>query len=438
MQSYVFQRPRGKGKRSKYWTGRYSLGRKQPYIEVALGLTDKPAALAKLHQIVIEAQREATGLLPPRRLRAAAAASLGSLLGEYHADLLGQKRTPEYAKVVGYRIREIIKFTGWRHLSDITSESFMAWRAQASLSAKTLKEYQAAINALLNWLVRSDRLERNPLAKVRKPDIRGKAVRPSRAFTLDELAAFFDAAKTPSHRIAFMLLAYTGQRVKEIRLLVWGDFTFGETPFVLIRETSTKDRKQRPIPLHPRLAAEIEAFRPADVRPDQRVFPADEHFPQWEDSVAALKVAGIKKTDDLGRTLHLHALRKTFQTLGVKAGINQRSAQELLGHTDPRLTAGVYTDVAALELHSEVRKLPWPDQPEKVSSEVVTQTDAKRGLTTLLVDLVEALQSPDIQGELSTLTATRLSSEMVLRKGLEPLRLSAHAPQTCVSTNSTT
>ena|ERR1700690_2492552 len=27
---------------------------------------------------------------------------------------------------------------------------------------------------------------------------------------------------------------------------------------------------------------------------------------------------------------------------------------------------------------------------------------------------------------------------MVLRKGLEPLRLTAHAPQTCVSTNSTT
>ena len=30
------------------------------------------------------------------------------------------------------------------------------------------------------------------------------------------------------------------------------------------------------------------------------------------------------------------------------------------------------------------------------------------------------------------------STGMVLRKGLEPLRLTAHAPQTCVSTNSTT
>ena len=35
-------------------------------------------------------------------------------------------------------------------------------------------------------------------------------------------------------------------------------------------------------------------------------------------------------------------------------------------------------------------------------------------------------------------SANRLPVGMVLRKGLEPLRLTAHAPQTCVSTNSTT
>ena len=36
--------------------------------------------------------------------------------------------------------------------------------------------------------------------------------------------------------------------------------------------------------------------------------------------------------------VHFHALRKTFQTLGVVAGINQRSAQALLGHSDPALS----------------------------------------------------------------------------------------------------
>ena len=49
----------------------------------------------------------------------------------------------------------------------------------------------------------------------------------------------------------------------------------------------------------------------------------------------------------------LHAFRKTWQTLGVRYGINQRAAQEVLGHSDLSLTARARTDVAALALHSE-------------------------------------------------------------------------------------
>ena len=45
----------------------------------------------------------------------------------------------------------------------------------------------------------------------------------------------------------------------------------------------------------------------------------------------------------------------------MSAGVAQRAAQELLGHSDPALTANVYTDVAGLALHDEVAKLPWID-----------------------------------------------------------------------------
>lgn len=35
-----------------------------------------------------------------------------------------------------------------------------------------------------------------------------------------------------------------------------------------------------------------------------------------------------------------------------------------LGHSDPSLTANVYTDVAALPLHEEIAKLPWIETEE--------------------------------------------------------------------------
>jgi len=74
-----------------------------------------------------------------------------------------------------------------------------------------------------------------------------------------------------------------------------------------------------------------------------------------------LKRAGVERVDHLRRVVHFHSFRKTWQTLGVRYGINQRVAQEVLGHSDANLTAKVYTDVPALALHAEIAKLPWID-----------------------------------------------------------------------------
>ena len=54
--------------------------------------------------------------------------------------------------------------------------------------------------------------------------------------------------------------------------------------------------------------------------------------------------------------------------MGVRYGINQRAAQEVLGHSDANLTAQVYTDVPALELHNEIAKLPWISEGKPVAT----------------------------------------------------------------------
>jgi len=75
--------------------------------------------------------------------------------------------------------------------------------------------------------------------------------------------------------------------------------------------------------------------------------------------LAKANPSGITHKNELGQVVHFGSFRKTWQTLGVRFGINQRSAQEILGHSDPNLTAKVYTDVAGLQLHDEIAKLPW-------------------------------------------------------------------------------
>jgi hypothetical protein len=121
-------------------------------------------------------------------------------------------------------------------------------------------------------------------------------------------------------------------------------------------------------------------------------------FPRKETLSKDLARAGIVTPDGQGRVVHFHAFRKTFQTLGVRSGVNQRSAQALLAHSDPSLTANVYTDVAALELHHEVAKLPWFGAPAVAKSDIANdaQTSAqsveKRGLREVLADLINIAQ----------------------------------------------
>ena len=139
-------------------------------------------------------------------------------------------------------------------------------------------------------------------------------------------------------------------------MLVVGDLNLGDKPEVLIRVETTKDKDKRAVALHPMLAQELRVFVPALAAPADPVFP---HFPSYDALRADLKRAGVERRDALGRVVHFHSFRKTWQTLGVSAGVSQRIAQEVLGHSDPALTANVYTDVAAVGMHDEIRKLPW-------------------------------------------------------------------------------
>jgi len=71
-----------------------------------------------------------------------------------------------------------------------------------------------------------------------------------------------------------------------------------------------------------------------------------------------LATAGIAKADEQGRTVDFHALRYTFATNLHRSGVSSRIAQQLMRHTDPRLTANIYTDAQALDTAHAVNRLP--------------------------------------------------------------------------------
>ena len=106
--------------------------------------------------------------------------------------------------------------------------------------------------------------------------------------------------------------------------------------------------------------------------------------------------------------------------------INQRAAQEFLGHSDVNLTASAYPEVASLQLHDEIAKLPWISPPGAVA-----QGGAQKfGVPSPAVSLAEILRQlqqlaqatgTDGIGHPSALPVTPSQiSEMAARVGIEP------------------
>ena len=427
MIEFVFRPSRvidGKRTLLRVFSGRYALARGDKPKTVCLNTPDREIARKRLRAIVLEKQREQEGIIAPKAVRVAATTPLGELIGDYETDLKGRGLDDRHVHDTIARLRRMVADTGWRALNDIRPDAFVRWRASLTCSAKTVKEYQTSAAAFLNWLVRVDRLAVNPLAKIDKIDARGKQVREPRAFTEDELRRLFAVA---GRRLpAYLVLLYTGQRKEEVRSLVWGDLHLDEVqPYVLVRESTTKDKDKRAVPLHRDLAALLREMRPSHATATTSVFFG--RFPTYESLRADLEKAGIPHTDDLGRVVHFHAFRKTWQTLGVRYGINQRAAQEVLGHSDPALTARAYTDVAALALHSEIAKLPWISGSDS-HSQRHAQESGNPGLPASLCVLEGTSdQTPQVtvDGLLSpflTLSGTSgQRREMVVGTGFEPV-----------------
>jgi integrase len=165
----------------------------------------------------------------------------------------------------------------------------------------------------------------------------------------------------------------TGARWNELRQASWSDVDLWRG-LLTLRAESTKARRQRVIPLRRdtvEMLRELQALQQRALRravgaadrllltPDGLGYAASTNNPMRTlDRV--LERAGIQKVGPDGRKLDLHALRHTFATRLARAGVGLAQTQRLLGHSDPKLTARVYTHLEAEDLREAVEAIGAP------------------------------------------------------------------------------
>ena len=351
-------RKEGKLQETRCYYLRYRIGDMPVDRWKSLGVTDKQVADKKAHEFIQERERENAGILEPKAVRDAAKKALGVHLDDYKADLASRGRDGRGgrgASLVATRISRLLEECGWQVPSNVTADSFITWRNRQTGSARTLNHYLQGMISLLNWMEKVGRIKTNPLKSVAKVDERGKKKRVRRAFTDEELRKLVN--NTGERGIIYLAAARTGLRQEELKQMTWGDLHLeAEIPFLVVRDTVAKNKKEEPVQLVPEIVEALTAHRPKEYSNTDLVFPNG--IPRALRLQKDEKANGIPYQDERGRYADFHALRYTWATFLQRNGVAQRFAMKLMRHSDIKLTAKVYTDETQLPIYDAIKNLP--------------------------------------------------------------------------------
>ncbi len=175
--------------------------------------------------------------------------------------------------------------------------------------------------------------------------------------------------------LIYKALVLTGLRKGELASLTVGQLALdGRVAYAVLDPADEKARRGAEIALRGDLRADLrkwladklQALQRDAVRSGEPVpsrLPADLPVFDVPDDLSKvldrdLKVAGIPKRDERGRTVDVHAFRHTFGTYLSKGGVPLRTAQAAMRHSTPDLTANVYTDPKLLDVAGALSVLP--------------------------------------------------------------------------------
>ncbi|MBL8858292.1 MAG: site-specific integrase [Planctomycetes bacterium] len=260
------------------------------------------------------------------------------------------------------------------------------------------------VKSMLTWAVQAGLIHQNPIESLKSlPVAKHHIKRRRRALTEEEIGRFLAAAAEDDREQADHVAAIkcieagarnaewrarertpripqlpfwrgfleTGARYGELSRTAWGDFS-RERRSITLRGENTKNGKSRVIPITDEFAAVLVGLHRFQTKAlgrkvgrGDRIFLTPEGCNMQPISKAALcvfwrilELAEIPRVDAQGDHMDIHGLRHSFASRLARAGVGLLHAQRLLGHSDPKLTAMIYTHFECEDLRAAIDKVP--------------------------------------------------------------------------------
>jgi integrase/recombinase XerC len=239
-------------------------------------------------------------------------------------------------------------------VADVTHRMIRAWLGDlddAKCSARTLARKRASVSAYFRWLLRTGRIENNPVKLIHSPKFEKKLPAVLQSDAIDRL---FDQIDYPEgwegsrDRCILEVFYACGLRRAELISLQYHDINF-------LRQTLKvmgKGRKERIIPFGKKAALAMKDYMQACERQGVNLqgvfFVKKDGNPLYPRLVHNIVTQYLQAASSLAKTSP-HVLRHTFATHLLDRGADLNAIKEMLGHSSLAATQ-VY-------VHNSISKL---------------------------------------------------------------------------------
>lgn len=242
------------------------------------------------------------------------------------------------------------------------------------LNPRTILHLHRVLHRAFEWAIETDLIAANIFRRVKPPRV-GEAN--TRALSIEEAGAFFDAARGSTYEPFFQVAALTGARRGELVGLKWdavdldastlnvrtslastrakkAERAAGAAAVVL---KGTKSGKTRQVPLDRDAVAILRRVKAAQAaeklaaKPgtylDQGFVFSDAHGRPFKLDAPTKAFREIADVAELPPEVSLHSLRHSFATWALASGGDIVAVQRCLGHSVPSTTLNLYSHVVA-------------------------------------------------------------------------------------------
>ena len=261
-------------------------------------------------------------------------------------------------------------------IQDVKSSDIQEFlNSNSNLSESYIRKIYELLNGAFKKAIKKRIILSNPLEDVIKPKSK-QETKEIRALTITEQSKLTEYLKSvrideEKYKVCLLLEMYMGLRIGEALALTSNDINLKDG-YIKITRTLTKDknfnivmnnraktfagRRKLPIPdiVKDELKEQIEI---AENNRDNLLFLCDNEYVRQNSVNSVLKRIFRTQLGLSDKNISTHALRHTYATRSIEAGMNPVVLQRLMGHTDVKITLNTYTSVFNEYKESELNKV---------------------------------------------------------------------------------